>query len=83
MYAVGTSEVHSFDESSPSGNDYLAEVRFHQLQLALPAFKHYSSSPAPSRLSKKKKSLLIMHGASIIFHLHAPYNNLGRALQHG
>nr|CAB3448444.1 unnamed protein product [Digitaria exilis] len=24
----GTSEIHSFDESSPSGNDYLAEVRF-------------------------------------------------------
>jgi uncharacterized protein len=25
-YSTGTSEVHSFDESSPSGNDYLAEV---------------------------------------------------------
>jgi hypothetical protein len=24
--STGTSEVHSFDESSPSGNDYLSEV---------------------------------------------------------
>ncbi|WVZ73001.1 hypothetical protein U9M48_021372 [Paspalum notatum var. saurae] len=26
LWYVGTSETHSFDESSPSGNDYLAEV---------------------------------------------------------
>ncbi|OEL22281.1 Epimerase family protein SDR39U1-like protein, chloroplastic [Dichanthelium oligosanthes] len=26
LASIGTSEIHSFDESSPSGNDYLAEV---------------------------------------------------------
>lgn len=29
MTITGTSETHSFDETSPSGNDYLSEVMDH------------------------------------------------------
>nr|CAB3451622.1 unnamed protein product [Digitaria exilis] len=61
----GTSEIHSFDESSPSGNDYLAEVRFSWIHLddlvnliyeslINPAYKGVinGTAPNPVRLSE-------------------------------
>jgi len=54
----GTSEIHSFDESSPSGNDYLAEVRF--ISCSLHCLLSNTTRAVQHRhvFPKKKRSLL-------------------------